>query len=161
MADEQGVTPPQPTVEELLAKIAKMEEANKQSDLDGISFKIGEKGGVSVLGLQRFPITLYYDQWIRLLDGKVAGALLDFLEENKDKLSTKPVIDKDAAKSAKVKGVTLSKIEADMLPGLMVKHSKEPEVLARLATVKAAHDVNGKVPFEAYLDLVVISGKRA
>jgi hypothetical protein len=36
---------------------------------------------VSVYGLGRFPVTLYYEQWIRLLD--TAKELREFLEENK------------------------------------------------------------------------------
>jgi len=36
---------------------------------------------VSVYGLGRFPVTLYYEQWVRLLDA--AGDLRTFLEENK------------------------------------------------------------------------------
>jgi hypothetical protein len=48
---------------------------------------VGEKGGVSVYGLGRFPVTLYYEQWNRLLD--VAGELKAFLEENKSKLKLK------------------------------------------------------------------------
>ena len=31
-----------------------------------MTFKVGEKGGVSVYGLGRFPVTLYYEQWIKL-----------------------------------------------------------------------------------------------
>jgi hypothetical protein len=48
---------------------------------------VGEKGGVSVYGLGRFPVTLYYEQWIRLLD--IAGELREFLETNKSKLKLK------------------------------------------------------------------------
>jgi hypothetical protein len=53
-----------------------------------LTFKVGEKGGVSVYGLGRFPVTLYYGQWIRLL--AVSDELLDFLNKNKDKLKMKP-----------------------------------------------------------------------
>ena len=42
---------------------------------------MGEKGGVSVYGLGRFPVTLYYEQWIRLLN--TAEKLREFLEESK------------------------------------------------------------------------------
>ncbi len=48
---------------------------------------MGEKGGVSVYGLGRFPVTLYYEQWVRLLDS--ADGLRTFLEENKRKLKLK------------------------------------------------------------------------
>ena len=48
---------------------------------------MSERGGVSVYGLGRFPGTLYYEQWIRLLDS--ADRLRAFLEENKSKLKLK------------------------------------------------------------------------
>ena len=47
----------------------------------------GGKGGVSVYGLGRFPVTLYYEQWIRLLDA--SKDLREFLEENKHRLKLK------------------------------------------------------------------------
>jgi hypothetical protein len=76
----------EPTKEELLARIAELEKqaSRKKGDLD---FRIGEKGGVSVYGLGRFPVTLYYEQWIRLLD--ISDKLRTFLEENKGKLKLK------------------------------------------------------------------------
>jgi hypothetical protein len=52
-----------------------------------LDFRVSEKGGVSVYGLGRFPVTLYYEQWIRLLD--VSDKLREFLQENKDKLKLK------------------------------------------------------------------------
>ncbi len=42
---------------------------------------LGEKGGVSVYGLGRFPVTLYYEQWVRLLEA--APQLRTFLDDNK------------------------------------------------------------------------------
>ena len=53
----------------------------------GIDFKVSEKGGVSVYGLGRFPVTLYYEQWVRLLNS--ADALREFVESNKAKLKLK------------------------------------------------------------------------
>jgi hypothetical protein len=50
--------------------------------------RVSEKGGVSVYGLGRFPVTLYYEQWVRLLNA--ADELRAFLEENKDRLKLKP-----------------------------------------------------------------------
>ena len=52
-----------------------------------LEFRVGAKGGVSVYGLGRFPVTLYYEQWIRLLDA--AGDLSAFLEGNKSRLKLK------------------------------------------------------------------------
>jgi hypothetical protein len=77
----------EPSKEDLLARIAELENqvgTNKQGSLE---FKVGEKGGVSVYGLGRFPVTLYYEQWVRLLDS--TDRLRAFLEENKGKLKLK------------------------------------------------------------------------
>ena len=53
-----------------------------------LTFKVAEKsGGVSVYGLQRFPVTLYAEQWIQLLGAK--AELLEFIETNRDSLKAK------------------------------------------------------------------------
>lgn len=74
--------------EELLARIAELEKQAGSKKRGNLEFRVGEKGGVSVYGLGRFPVTLYYEQWIRLLDA--ADGLRSFLEENKGKLKLKP-----------------------------------------------------------------------
>ncbi len=48
---------------------------------------MSEKGAVSVYGLGRFPVTLYYEQWIRLLGQ--SDDLKEFLESNKSSLKLK------------------------------------------------------------------------
>ena len=77
----------EPTKEELLARIAELEKQAGAKRSGRIEFKVSEKGGVSVYGLGRFPVTLYYEQWIRLL--AEVDALRTFLEENKSKLKLK------------------------------------------------------------------------
>jgi hypothetical protein len=62
-------------------------QREKQKHTGTLQFKVGEKGGVSVYGLGRFPVTLYYEQWLRLLD--TAQELRDSLETNKAKLKLK------------------------------------------------------------------------
>ena len=74
--------------EELLARIAELEKQAGSRKRGNLEFRVGEKGGVSVYGLGRFPVTLYYEQWIRLLDA--ADGLRSFLEENKSNLKLKP-----------------------------------------------------------------------
>jgi len=76
----------EPTYEELKARLAELERKGTRSG--SLEFRVGEKGGVSVYGLGRFPVTLYYEQWVRLLDA--AQDLRTFLEKNKDKLKLKP-----------------------------------------------------------------------
>ena len=77
----------EPTKEELLARIAELEAQAGSKKKGNLEFRVGEKGGVSVYGLGRFPVTLYYEQWIRLLD--VSDNLRSFLEENKSRLKLK------------------------------------------------------------------------
>jgi hypothetical protein len=77
----------EPTKEELMARIAELEKKAEGRKKGALEFRVGEKGGVSVYGLGRFPVTLYYEQWVRLLD--MAKDLRDFLEENKHRLKLK------------------------------------------------------------------------
>ena len=49
--------------------------------------KVSEKGGLSVYGLGRFPVTLYVEQWERLLG--FTDEIKQFIEENRNKLKTK------------------------------------------------------------------------
>lgn len=76
------------TREELLARIAELEKQAGARKKGTLEFHVGEKGGVSVYGLGRFPVTLYYEQWIRLLDS--ADSLRAYLEDNKSHLKLKP-----------------------------------------------------------------------
>jgi hypothetical protein len=71
----------EPSYEELKARLAQLEKQGAGRRTGQLDFRVGEKGGVSVYGLGRFPVTLYYEQWIRLLD--TAKELREFLEENK------------------------------------------------------------------------------
>ena len=70
-----------------MARIAELEKKAEDRKKGALEFRIGEKGGVSVYGLGRFPVTLYYEQWVRLLDA--SKDLREFLEENKHKLKLK------------------------------------------------------------------------
>ena len=60
--------PNEPTYEELKARLAQLEKEKGAKRSGALDFRVGEKGGVSVYGLGRFPVTLYYEQWVRLLD---------------------------------------------------------------------------------------------
>ena len=65
-------------------ELEKQVETKKRSG--AMEFRVSEKGGVSVYGLGRFPVTLYYEQWNRLL--AAADELKVFLEENKFQAQT-------------------------------------------------------------------------
>jgi len=77
----------EPTYEELKTRLEELEKKKTGQRSDALEFRVGEKGGVSVYGLGRFPVTLYYEQWVRLLER--AQDLRAFLEENKSKLKLK------------------------------------------------------------------------
>jgi len=62
-------------------------ERLKRTQSRGISLKVSEKGGVSVYGLGRFPVTLYKEQWVKLLD--MADEIRAFIRDNDGNLKTK------------------------------------------------------------------------
>ena len=71
----------EPTYEELKAQLELLQKQSGSKRGGALDFRVGEKGGVSVYGLGRFPVTLDYEQWIRLLGA--ADELKAFLEEQK------------------------------------------------------------------------------
>jgi hypothetical protein len=77
----------EPTYEEMKARLAELEKQVATKRTGSLEFRVSEKGGVSVYGLGRFPVTLYFEQWTRLLDQ--TDNLRAFLEENKSKLKLK------------------------------------------------------------------------
>lgn len=79
----------EPTYEELKAQLAAVQEQLKDRKRGTIDFRVSEKGAVSVYGLGRFPVTLYYEQWVRLLEN--ADTLKQFMEDNKGSLKLKTV----------------------------------------------------------------------
>jgi hypothetical protein len=77
----------EPTYEELKAELEKVKSQKDKVRTGELSFKVSEKGAVSVYGLGRFPVTLYQEQWTRLLG--VAEDLKTFIVENSSKLKVK------------------------------------------------------------------------
>ena len=79
MADED--------VQAELARLRAENETLKQRRNSAISMKVSEKGAVSVYGLGRFPVTLYQEQWTKLL--AMTDQIKSFIEENKAQLKVK------------------------------------------------------------------------
>ncbi len=78
------------TQDEIKAELKRLRtenEALKQRGEKGLSLKVGQKGGVSVYGLGRFPVTLYKEQWVRLLD--MADEIRGFIRENEARLKSR------------------------------------------------------------------------
>lgn len=83
--------------EEILAKLAsgelKVDEASKllakaeSAEKRSLYCKVSQKGAISVYGLQRMPVTLYAEQWERLLD--FGDTIREFIKENDSELNRK------------------------------------------------------------------------
>ena len=70
-----------------LERLRSENERLKRAQSRGATLKVSEKGGVSVYGLGRFPVTLYKEQWVKLLD--MAEDIRAFIRENEAGLKTK------------------------------------------------------------------------
>ena len=70
-----------------LERLRKENAALKKGAATGITMKVSEKGGVSVYGMGRFPITLYKEQWEKLLD--MSDDIRAFIKANEGTLKTK------------------------------------------------------------------------
>jgi hypothetical protein len=78
------------TEDDLRAELEKLKAENeslKARTSKGISLKVSEKGGLSVYGMGRFPVTLYKEQWLKLLD--LSDDIRRFIQENDAKLKAK------------------------------------------------------------------------
>jgi hypothetical protein len=76
--------------DDLKAELERLRNENerlKQRGSRAMSLKVSEKGGVSVYGLGRFPVTLYKEQWAKLLD--MADEIRAFIKDNESKLKSK------------------------------------------------------------------------
>jgi hypothetical protein len=70
-----------------LERLRAENEALKKPGRGKLSMKVSQKGAVSVYGMGRFPVTLYKEQWLRLL--AMSDDIKSFIEANNDRLKTK------------------------------------------------------------------------
>ena len=76
--------------EDLKAELAQLKaenEALKKSSARGISLKVSQKGAVSLYGMGRFPVTLYKEQWLKILE--MSDAIRTFIADNDSQLKAK------------------------------------------------------------------------
>jgi len=76
--------------DDLKAELERLKAENerlKGQRARGVSLKVSEKGGVSVYGLGRFPVTLYKEQWVKLLD--MGDEIRAFIREHEPQLKSK------------------------------------------------------------------------
>lgn len=70
-----------------LERLRSENETLKRSRASGLTMKVSEKGAVSVYGLGRFPVTLYKEQWEKLL--AMSDGIRSFIAENAAQLKVK------------------------------------------------------------------------
>jgi hypothetical protein len=78
------------TEDDLKAEIEKLRAENdqlKNKSVRGLSLKVSEKGAVSLYGVGRFPVTLYKEQWVKILGMK--EEIEAFIHHNSASLKTK------------------------------------------------------------------------
>ena len=76
--------------EDLKAELERLRAENerlKNKSVRGLSLKVSEKGGVSLYGVGRFPVTLYKEQWRKILG--MAAEIEDFIQKNEASLKAK------------------------------------------------------------------------
>jgi hypothetical protein len=76
--------------DELKAEVERLRRENaalKKGASSGVRMKVSEKGAVSIYGMGRFPVTLYKEQWLKLLD--MADEIRAFIAENESQLKAK------------------------------------------------------------------------
>ena len=76
--------------EDLKAELERLRNENaalKKGAATGITMKVSEKGAVSIYGMGRFPVTLYKEQWLKLLD--LSDDIRTFIAANEGRLKTK------------------------------------------------------------------------
>jgi hypothetical protein len=76
--------------EELKAELERLRSENaalRRGASSGIRIKVSEKGAVSIYGMGRFPVTLYKEQWLKLLD--MAAEIRAFIAANESQLKAK------------------------------------------------------------------------
>ena len=76
--------------EELKAELERLRRENaalRRGASSGIRMKVSEKGAVSIYGMGRFPVTLYKEQWLKLLD--ISDEIRAFIAANESQLKAK------------------------------------------------------------------------
>lgn len=78
--------------EDMKAELEKLRAENealkkKKGTPGTLSMKVSEKGALSIYGMGRFPVTLYKEQWLKLLG--ITEDIKKFIEENDERLKTK------------------------------------------------------------------------
>ncbi len=120
---------------------------------------IGEKGGISVYGLQRFPVTLFFEQWEMLLgehptEGTIAAEIINMGVEHADLLA-EPEARGDKAKADPVRTIGVTDAEKALVVAAYdkAKQAGDFDGAVKYATIKQAIDRTGKLPVEDMVEV--------
>jgi hypothetical protein len=114
-----------------------------------MSIGIGEKGGISVYGLGRFPVTLYKSQWMKLLDDEVIAEVVGFIEKHSDKLAEERV------------AKTTGSANGDKVELLKVNPNELAILAAEAQRCTEAGDIPGAIKYATLKGVVEASGGKA
>jgi hypothetical protein len=123
---------------------------------------VGEKGGLSIYGLQRFPITLYWEQWSRLLDEEVIAEIATYAEANKAQLSdgrlnTKP----EKAEPTRMLAVTSAELAIVDAEVARLTEALDIPGAVKYATIKnAAVRQGGKLAVEDLMEVYTLKARK-
>src|SRR3974390_2246524 len=99
--------------EDVKAELERLKAENealksKKPERGTLSMKVSEKGALSIYGMGRFPVTLYKEQWLKLLG--IADEIKTFIKENDNRLKTKEKGWRKSCKQAKLSCLTRTKV---------------------------------------------------
>jgi hypothetical protein len=86
-ANEGNIVMSDDDVKAELERLRRENEALKKGRSEGVRMKVSEKGAVSIYGMGRFPVTLYKEQWLKLLN--MSDEIRSFIAENEERLKAK------------------------------------------------------------------------
>ncbi len=85
--DNEALSMSDEDLKDELERLRKENEALKKGASPSVRMKVSEKGAVSIYGMGRFPVTLYKEQWLKLLD--MSAEIRAFIAENEAHLKRK------------------------------------------------------------------------
>lgn len=132
----------------------------KPSQLDeGLEFAVSAKGAISVRGLQRFPVTLYFEQWKRIAD--IMPEILEFGENNANLLSKKENAAGKALDKTETYGINQSDIAILAKEVERLTAANDVPGAVKYATIKATAEQNkNRVSPEAMVEIMTLKARK-
>lgn len=139
-------------------------EAKPMESNPKLSIGIGEKGGISVYGMARFPVTLYFEQWRTLLNDDTVAEIIAFGESHPDLLSERAFTTDEPTKSSANNLITLAPAEESIIDAEIAYQKGKGDVDKQVhyATLKALAAQNGgKLPVVKMVEIFNLKREQA